>query len=101
MLRISDGLALRVDEALEVLRAEAEAGEPEPTHFYVDDLDDRAVIALGSVVRRGASKELCWLLTFVDGLVYRQGLYRSLGEAQAAYAEFGIKLGFGGVDGTS
>jgi len=93
VLRVSDGRALPLDEALEVLRADAEAGEPEPTHYYVDDLDDRAAIALGSVVRKGVPRELCWLLTFMDGLVYRQGVYESLGEAQAAYAKFGIDLG--------
>jgi hypothetical protein len=93
VLRISDGIPLALDEALDLLRAEADAGEHEPTHYYVNDLDEHAVVALGFVTRRGQEKHLCWLVTFVDGLVYRQALYRSLGDAEAAYAELGIELG--------
>lgn len=93
VLRISDGRALSLDEALDLLRAEDDAREHEPTHYYVDDLDERAAISLGSVVRGGAQKHLCWLLTFVDGLVYRQALFHSLSEAQEAYAELGLELG--------
>jgi hypothetical protein len=93
VLRIPDGRGLPLDEALDVLRAEAEAGEFEPIHYYVDDVDDQAVIALGSISRNGTVTHLCWLVTFVDGLVYRQALYRTLGEAHAAYAGLGGELG--------
>jgi hypothetical protein len=92
-LRVSEGRDLSVDEALEVLQADAAAGEPEPVHYYVDTLDERAVVALGSVTRAGREKRLCWLLTFVDGLVYRQALFETLSDAQAAYAEHGLDLG--------
>lgn len=93
VLRMSDGLALSLDEALDLLRVEIEGGEHEPTHYYVDSLDEHAAVALGYVARQGIGKHLCWLLTFVDGLVYRQVLFRSMGEAQGAYAELGLELG--------
>ncbi len=98
VLQVSDGRPLSLDEALVLLRAEAEAGEHEPAHYYVNDLDDRAAIALGYVARQGTEKHLCWLLTFVEGLVYRQALFRSLSDAQAAYDEFGLELGMPGSD---
>ncbi len=98
VLRITEGRALSVDEALDVLLSEVDAGEPEPVHYYTDNLDESAVVALGSIVRRGNQKHLCWLLTFVDGLVYRQALFSSLSDAQAAYAEFGVGLGMPSPD---
>jgi hypothetical protein len=97
VLRVSDARALPVDEALDRLRADAKAGEPEPVHYYVDMLDEQAVVALGSITRDGTQKHLCWLVTFVDGLVYRQALFSSLSGAQAAYAELGLDLGTPGV----
>lgn len=93
VLRISDGRALSLDDPIALLRLESEAGEHEPTHYYVDSLDEHAAIALGYVTRQGIGKHLCWLLTFVDGLVYRQALLQSPTEAQAAYAELGLELG--------
>jgi hypothetical protein len=93
VLRVSEGRPLPLDEALDVLRADADAGEHEPVHYYVDELDEHAAVALGSITREGTQKHLCWLVTFVDGLVYRQLLFESLGEAQAAYAELGHELG--------
>jgi hypothetical protein len=96
VLRVSDGRDLSLAEALDVLQSDAAAGEPEPVHYYVDTLDEHAVFALGSVTRAGRPKHLCWLVTFVDGLVYRQGLFESLNDAQAAYAELGLELGMNG-----
>jgi len=93
VLRFSGGRALSVDDALDVLRLEAEAGAPEPMHSYVDTIDERAAIAAGTVVRETSARYLCWLLTFVDGLLYRQALFGSIGEARSAYAELGVDLG--------
>jgi hypothetical protein len=98
VLRMSDGRALTLDEAVDVLRADIRAGEHEPVHHYVDNLDEHAAIALGSVTRNGRVRHLCWLLTFLDGLVYRQALFGSMGEARAAYAELGLDLGMPGAD---
>ena len=98
VLRMPDGRALSVDEALEVLRADVEAGEHEPVHYYVDDLDEQAVVSLGSLVRDGRQKQLCWVMTFVDGLVFRQALFSTLSEGQAAYAKLGLDLGVPSMD---
>ena len=35
----------------------------------------------------------CWLVTFVDGLLYRETLFDSIADARRAYDNFGIELG--------
>jgi hypothetical protein len=61
-------------------------------------LDEHAVIVTGPMRRRlpqGGFEEAghVWLLTVRDDLVYRQGVYRELDAARAAYERLGITLG--------
>jgi hypothetical protein len=95
VLRMSEGKALTVDEAIAVLREDAEAGAYEPTHYYIGDLDDRAAIAVGTVMGPNDQKpkHLCWLLTFADGLLYRQALCSTADDAERLYRECGLELG--------
>ena len=95
VLRMSGGKALTLDEAVEVLREDANAGAYEPTHYYIGDLDDHAAIAVGTVMgpHDQKPKHLCWLLTFVDGLLYRQALCPTADEAERLYREHGLELG--------
>ncbi len=95
VLRMTEGAALALDDALAVLRADAEAGAYEPTHYYIDDLDESAAIAVGSVMgpHDQKPKHLCWLLTFRDGLLYRQALHETSNEAEELYRKLGLELG--------
>ena len=95
VLRMTEGKALSLDDAIDVLRADAEAGAYEPTHYYIGDLDEQAAIAVGTVMGPNAQtpKHLCWLLTFVDGLLYRQALCATADEAERLYRERGLELG--------
>ena len=95
VLRMTDGKALTVDEAIAVLREDAAAGAYEPTHYYIGDLDERAAIAVGTVIGPNDQKpkHLCWLLTFVDGLLYRQALCPTADDAEKLYRERGVELG--------
>ena len=99
VLRVSDGTPLTVVEAIGVLRDDAEAGAYEPTHYYIGDLDERAALAVGTVMGPNDQrpKHLCWLLTFVDGLLYRQALCSTADEAERLYRERGLGLGLGAV----
>ena len=63
-------------------------------------LDDHAVIVTGRMRRRlpqGGFEDAghLWLLTTVDGLIYRQGVYRDQQAAVDAYQQLGIGLGLG------
>ena len=95
VLRMTEGAALALDDAIAVLRADAEAGAYEPTHYYIGDLDESAAIAVGSVMgpHDQKPKHLCWLLTFRDGLLYRQVLCETSNEAEELYGEKGLELG--------
>jgi hypothetical protein len=95
VLRMTGGRPLTVDEAIAVLREDAAAGAYEPTHYYIGDLDERAAIAVGTVIGPNDQKpkHLCWLLTFVDGLLYRQALCSTADEAEQLYRERGLELG--------
>ena len=65
VLRMSEGQALTVDEAVETVMG---PNDQKPTH-------------------------LGWLLTFVDGLLYRQALSPTADEAERLYREHGVELG--------
>ena len=95
VLRMTEGTALALDDALAVLRADADAGAYEPTHYYIGDLDGSAAIAVGSVMgpHDQKAKHLCWLLTFRDGLLYRQVLCETSNEAEELYRDVGVELG--------
>jgi hypothetical protein len=95
VLRMTEGTALTVDEAISVLREDAEAGVHEPIHYYIGDLDEHAAIAVGTVMGPNDQKpkHLCWLLTFVDGLLYRQALCPTSDDAERLYRECGLELG--------
>jgi hypothetical protein len=95
VLRMTEGKALTVDDAIDVLRENAAAGAYEPTHYYIGDLDEQAAIAVGTVIGPNdqTPKHLCWLLTFVDGLLYRQALSATADEAERLYREHGLELG--------
>jgi hypothetical protein len=92
---MTDGKALAVDQAVDVLREDANSGAYEPTHYYIGDLDDQAAIAVGTVMGPNDQKpkHLCWLLTFVDGLLYRQALCPTADQAERLYREHGLDLG--------
>jgi hypothetical protein len=92
---MTDGRALTLDESIDVLRENAAAGAYEPNHYYIGDLDEQAAIAVGTVMGLNdqTPKHLCWLLTFVDGLLYRQALCPTADEAEQLYRERGLELG--------
>jgi hypothetical protein len=61
-------------------------------------LDEHAVVVVGrmrrTVQRRGfEDASHVWLITVVDGLIYRQGVYLRSDEAVAAYERLGVSLG--------
>jgi len=66
-----------------------------------DPIDEHAAVVTGRIRRRmpqGGFEDAAhvWLLTVRDGLVYRQGVYRTPEEARGAYARLGVGLGVGG-----
>ena len=97
VLRMSEGKPLTVDEAIAVLRDDAEAGAYEPTHYYIGDLDERAALAVGTVMGPNDQKpkHLCWVLTCVDGLLLRQALCATAAAPERLYRERGLGLGLG------
>jgi hypothetical protein len=63
-------------------------------------IDEHAAIATGRIRRRmpqGGFEDAAhvWLLTVREGLIYRQGVYRSSEAASVAYARLGVSLGVG------
>jgi hypothetical protein len=63
-------------------------------------IDEHAAIVTGRIRRRmpqGGFEDAAhvWLLTVREGLIYRQGVYRSSEEASVAYARLGVSLGVG------
>jgi hypothetical protein len=65
-----------------------------------DPIDEHAVVITGRIRRRmpqGGFEDAAhvWLLTVRDGLLYRQGVYRTPEEARAAYDRLGVGLGVG------
>jgi hypothetical protein len=61
-------------------------------------LDEHAAIVGGRMRRHVASggwedASHTWLLTVRDDLIYRQGVYHDVGEAEQAYARLGPSLG--------
>jgi hypothetical protein len=63
-------------------------------------LDEHAAVVTGRIRRRmpeGGFEDAAhvWLLTVREGLIYRQGVYRTREEASAAYERLGVGLGAG------
>jgi hypothetical protein len=61
-------------------------------------LDEHAAVVTGRIRRRmpeGGFEDAAhvWLLTVREGLIYRQGVYRSREEATADYERLGVDLG--------
>jgi hypothetical protein len=61
-------------------------------------LDEHAAVVTGRIRRRmpeGGFEDAAhvWLLTVREGLIYRQGVYRSREEASADYERLGVGLG--------
>jgi hypothetical protein len=90
--------ALVADEVV----AELERASQDFIYFVTgsdpDALDEHAAVVTGRIRRRmpqGGFEDAAhvWLLTVREGLIYRQGVYRSPEEARAAYASLGVTLG--------
>jgi ketosteroid isomerase-like protein len=65
-------------------------------------LDEHAAIVTGRIRRRMpeggiADAAHVWLLTVREGLIYRQGVYRTQAEAAEAYERLGLDLGVTGA----
>jgi ketosteroid isomerase-like protein len=63
-------------------------------------VDEHAAVVTGRIRRRmpeGGFEDAAhvWLLTVRDGLILRQGVYRTPEEAREAYARLGVTLGVG------
>jgi hypothetical protein len=92
--------ALAADEVV----AELERASQDFIYFVTGSdpaaLDEHAAVVTGRIRRRmpeGGFEDAAhvWLLTVREGLIYRQGVYRSPEEARAAYASLGVTLGVG------
>jgi hypothetical protein len=92
--------ALAADEVV----AELERASQDFIYFVTGSdpiaLDEHAAVVTGRIRRRmpqGGFEDAAhvWLLTVREGLIYRQGVYRSPEEARAAYAHLGVTLGVG------
>jgi hypothetical protein len=92
--------ALAADEIV----AELERASQDFIYFVTGSdpaaLDEHAAVVTGRIRRRmpqGGFEDAAhvWLLTVREGLIYRQGVYRSPEEARAAYASLGVTLGVG------
>ena len=94
---ISDGMALSPGELIPALRSVTEESKYAAYLYYTEEIDENAACAVGSFHRfSGASTEAtpaCWLVTFVDGLLYRETLFDSIADARRAYGNLGIELG--------
>ncbi len=104
-----DALVLTVTGGPKPLAADAVVDELERASqdfiYFVtgsdpDPIDEHAAVVTGRIRRRmpqGGFEDAAhvWLLTVRDGLLYRQGVYRTPEEARAAYAQLGVGLGVG------
>jgi hypothetical protein len=97
VLPISDDIALSADELIPALRSATEESTYAAYLYYTEEIDENAACAVGSFHRfSGATvgaTPACWLVTFVDGLLYREALFDSIAGARRAYDNFGIELG--------
>ena len=97
VLPISDGAALSRNELVPVLRSATEQSTYAAFLYYVEEVDEHAACALGSFHRfpggQADATPACWLVTFVDGLLFREALFASIADARQAYGELGIELG--------
>ena len=97
VLPISDGMALSTGELIPALRSVTEESKYAAHLYYTEEIDGNAACAVGSFhLFSAATTEAtpaCWLVTFVDGLLYREALFDSIADARRAYANLGIELG--------
>ena len=87
---------LTADESVAAIRAAVEAGTYSSDWFCMHDLDELAVVTVGDVTTapaRRTARDVCWLSTFRDGLVYRTAVFDSVPDAYRAYRTLGVELG--------
>lgn len=90
----ADEVIAELERASQDVWYSVKGSEPQP-------LDEHAVIVTGRIRRRmpqGGFEDAghVWLQTVRDGLIYRQGVYRSQDEAADAYRRLGVDLGIDG-----
>ena len=94
---ISGGIALSLSELVSALRSATEESRYAAYLYHVEEIDENAACAVGSFhsFTKGAveATPACWVVTFVDVLLYREALFASIAEARQAYGELGIELG--------
>jgi hypothetical protein len=97
VLPFSGGSALPLPELLAALRSATEESRYAAYLYHVEEIDENAACAVGSFhsFRNGdvEATPACWVVTFVDGLLYREALFGSIVEARRAYGRLGIELG--------
>ena len=97
VLPISGGMALHLPELVSALRSATEESRYAAYLYHVEAIDEHAACAIGSFhsFAKGevGATPACWVVTFVDGLLYREALFGSIAEARQAYAELGVELG--------
>ena len=97
VLPISGGIALSLPELVSALRSATEESRYAAYLYHVERIDENAACAVGSFhsFTKGAveATPACWVVTFVDGLLYREALFGSIAEARRAYGQLGIELG--------
>jgi hypothetical protein len=90
--------------AADALVAELERASRDFIYFVTGSepsaIDEHAAVVTGRIRRRmpqGGFEDAAhvWLLTVREGLIYRQGVYRTPEEARTAYARLGVSLGVG------
>jgi hypothetical protein len=95
----SDWKPLSPGDTIESVEQAKRGGIYVLTHGEILPLDESAVLAEGRCRYRHpagglADSTVYWVHTFVDGRVYRTGIYTSAEQARAAYEKHGVDLGF-------
>jgi len=90
--------ALNVEETMAAFRAASDELFYSTVVSRYETLDEAAVAVAGRMRRPRpdgglTDNECVWLVTLEGGLIYRCGIYPSLGEARAAYEALGRGLG--------
>jgi hypothetical protein len=97
VLPISEGVALPPSDLVSALRSATEESTYAAYLYHVEEIDENAACVVGSFhsFTKGAvdATPACWVVTFVDGLLYREALFGSITEARRAYTELGVELG--------
>ena len=102
VLPISGGIALPLPELVAALRSATEESRYAAYLYHVEEIDENAACAVGSFhsFAKGAveATPACWVVTFVDGLLYREALFGSIAEARRAYGRLGVELGIAATE---